>query len=234
MWPSLSGLSPRSSTWPSVFRVAQHRHEDLVELQVAAARVREGAHRFGVSPSEVGEEVVEPRIHGLADRLAADAAVHGGRRRYRDFGGAARMRLHEPEMLDHRMVAKAELAHHARAFRTRGHARKRDPLVHRIALDAVEPPEEIEVPPRAAELAVGDGAEPDLLLPLDDLRDLAVLDRSEVACRDLAARAAGAGLLDRRGAQKAADVVGAERRLVTGHCGPSGRRPAQPKPADLR
>ena len=42
----------------------------------------------------------------------------------------------------------------------------------------VEVPEEIEVPPRAAELAVGGELQADLLLLLDDLPDLLVLDRS--------------------------------------------------------
>ena len=41
------------------------------------------------------------------------------------------------------------------------------------AFRAVEPPEEIQMPPRAAELAVGDGLQPDLLLLLDDALDLA-------------------------------------------------------------
>jgi hypothetical protein len=42
-----------------------------------------------------------------------------------------------------------------------------------VALGAVEAPEKIEVPPRAAELAVGDGLQADLLLLLDDPLDLA-------------------------------------------------------------
>jgi hypothetical protein len=43
-----------------------------------------------------------------------------------------------------------------------------------MTLDAVEPPEKVEVPPGAAELAVGDRLQADLLLLLDDRADLAV------------------------------------------------------------
>ena len=49
-----------------------------------------------------------------------------------------------------------------------------------IDLDAVELAEEIEVPPGAAELAVGRQLQADILLLLDDLLDLAVLDLLEV------------------------------------------------------
>ena len=89
------------------------------------------------------------------------------------------MRLHEAEVLEHRMAAEIDFVDDARAFRPRGHAGERDPGVHRVALDAGEAPQKIEVPPRAAELAVGDRVEADLFLLLDDLLDLAVLDRLE-------------------------------------------------------
>ena len=52
-----------------------------------------------------------------------------------------------------------------------------DAAVHDVLLGAVEAPEEIEMPPRAAELAVGDRLQADVLLLLDDALDLAVLDR---------------------------------------------------------
>ena len=55
--------------------------------------------------------------------------------------------------------------------------------------------------------------EPDLFLLLDDLLDLAVLNLLELGVGDLFFLALRARLLDRRGAQNAADMVGAERRL---------------------
>ena len=62
------------------------------------------------------------------------------------------------------------------------HAVKLDAVVERVDLDAVEQAVEVEMPPRAAELAVGRDFQPDVLLLLDDLLDLAVLDLREL-CR---------------------------------------------------
>ena len=93
-------------------------------------------------------------------------------------------------MLEHRMAGKAELAGDAYSFvagRDRG---KSDPGVHDMAFDAVEAPEEIEVPPGAAEFAVADRLQADRLLFSDDVFDLAILDRPERVGRDLALGAA--------------------------------------------
>ena len=99
------------------------------------------------------------------------------------------------------------------------HALELDAVVDLVDLDAVEHAEEIEMPPGAAEFAVGRELEPDLFLLLDDLLDLAVLDRRERCRGDLALLALGARFLQRRGAQQAADHVGAKRRLGSHHWG---------------
>ena len=59
-------------------------------------------------------------------------------------------------MLEHRVAGKAELPGDAHAFIAGGDGGKGDPGIHDVALDAVEPPQEVEMPPGAAELAVGD------------------------------------------------------------------------------
>ena len=130
------------------------------------------------------------------------------------------MRLDELEVLQHRVVGKSELADDARALRAGLQALERDALLHHVALGAVETPEEVEVPPGAAELAVGNGLEPDLLLLLDRALDLAVLDRLERSRIDLAPGVFLAGLLQRSRTQQAADVVGAERRFCALHVRP--------------
>ncbi len=56
------------------------------------------------------------------------------------------------------------------------HALELDAVVELVDLDAVEHAEEIEMPPGAAEFAVGGELEADLFLLLDDLLDLAVFD----------------------------------------------------------
>ncbi len=131
-------------------------------------------------------------------------------------------------MLDHRVVGEADLALDPDALHLGLHALELDAVVELVELDAVEHAEEIEVPPGAAEFAVGGELEADLLLLLDDLLDLAVLDLFQLRGGDRALLALRARLLDRRGAQQAADHVGAERRLgplhdVSSEIAPAGR-----------
>ena len=52
-------------------------------------------------------------------------------------------------------------------------------LFEHVLRDAVEAPEEVEVPPRAAELAVGDPLKTELFLFADHALDLAILDGGE-------------------------------------------------------
>ena len=127
------------------------------------------------------------------------------------------MRRDEFEMLDHRMAGKSELAGHPHALIARRDGGKCDPGIHVVALGAVEAPEKIEVPPGAAELAVGDGLQADVFLLLDDPLDLAILDRLEIGGADLALGAPLPRLLQGGGTQQAADVVGAERGLGSFH-----------------
>ncbi len=138
-----------------------------------------------------------------------------------------RVRFEELEVLEHRMVGEAELAFDADALCLGLHALKLDTVIRRTDFDAVEHAEEIEMPPRAAEFTVGRELEPDLLLLLDDLLDLAVLDRGEVSRTDLALFPFGARLLQRRRAQNAADHVGAERRLASHHWRDPPRNPLE-------
>src|SRR5919106_3073556 len=86
-----------------------------------------------------------------------------------------------------------------------------------MALDAIEAPEEIEMPPGAAEFAVGHRFEPELFLLPDQPLDLTVFDRLELGGADLAFGAPGARLLERFRPQQAADVIGAERWLGSLH-----------------
>src|SRR6185503_911249 len=86
----------------AVFFVAQHGDKHLVELQIAAAGVGEGAHGFLVGLAEVVEHLVELRIDLAVDRRARRPAVQRRRRRDRDLGRALAMRGDELEMLEHR------------------------------------------------------------------------------------------------------------------------------------
>jgi len=120
-------------------------------------------------------------------------------------------------MLDHRVAGEADFAGDLQPFGARRHAGEADAALHHVALDAIQPPEEIEVPPRAAEFAVGDRPEADVFLLADDAFDLAVFDRRQIGRRHLAPGALRARLAQRHGPQQASDVIGPERRLVTLH-----------------
>ena len=69
----------------------------------------------------------------------------------------------------------------------------------------------IEMPPGAAEFAVGRQLQADRGLLVHDLFDLEVLGLAQVLRRDLALLELGARFLDALGPQQAADFVGAER-----------------------
>ena len=116
-------------------------------------------------------------------------------------------------MLEHRVIGETDLALDPDALRLGLNALKLDAVVELVELDAIEHAEEIEMPERAAEFAVGGELQPDLLLLLDNLLDLAVLNLLQLRGSDRALLALGARVLDRRGAQQAADHVGAERRF---------------------
>jgi len=119
----------------------------------------------------------------------------------------------EFEMIEHRVAGKADLAGDLEALVARGHGGEGDAAVHHVLLDAIEAPEEIEMPPGAAEFAVGDRLQADPFLFLDDALDLAVFDRLERGGVDLALGAPLARLFQRGRTQQAADMIGAERRL---------------------
>src|SRR5437764_8482811 len=116
------------------------------------------------------------------------------------------MRAVRPELAD-------DPQHHRLGLR----ALELDLALAEIGLDAVELAEEVVIPEGAAELAVGDGLEPDLLLTLDDLGDLVILDRRELIGADLATLMLRPRLLQGGGPQQASDVIGAERRRGARH-----------------
>src|SRR5262249_940548 len=179
--------------------------------------------RLAVGLAEIVKETVEFRIDRFVDRGWQRAAVQRRRRGNGHLRRAAGIGFDELEMLDHGMAGEADLAGDLDAVVARGHAGKGDTGLHCIAFDAVEAPEKIEMPPRAAEFAVGDRLQPDAFLFFDGVLDLAVLNRFELIGADFAFGAPLARRLDRRRPQQAADMIGAKRRLgALGHwfCSP--------------
>ena len=120
MCGSVVGSSPRLATTCAQLRIAEIGEVDLVELQIAAAGVREGAHRLAV-----GRRRGRDRNRPWTDRSIP--APHRGRsgnaattaRGCVIFGVALVCACDEIEVLDHRMrAAGAELADHAQHHRT--------------------------------------------------------------------------------------------------------------------
>src|SRR5215204_2918233 len=143
--------------------IAHHRPGGFVELKIAAARVVEGADRLAIGRREVVEERIEIGVDLPADRLAALAEMQGRGRRNGHLGSRAGARLQEAEMLDLRMAGEVELADDADAFRLGVDPGEMDAVLGLVHLDTLEAAVEIEMPPRAAELAVGGELQPDLL-----------------------------------------------------------------------
>src|SRR6185369_5152 len=91
----------------------------------------------------------------LVDRGAALPEVQRARRRDRHLRRHLAVRLEILEMLDMRMGGETDLADDAHAFGLGGDAGELDALADLIELNTVETLVEIELPPGAAELAVG-------------------------------------------------------------------------------
>ena len=204
-------------------RVAEIGEIGVVELQVAAAARRQIGDLVAIGGGEVDVEWLEVGIDALADRLPAAAEMQHRRRRDADLRRLRHDALEEVEVgaLDRLDVADLAFDVHRRRLEADLAAVVLAELGDELAvvgLDAVEPLEEIDVEIRAAELAVGDPLEADVLLRAHDLADARVLDCAQCLGR----QGLGERLLARRpqafGPEKAADMVGAERRL--GHRNP--------------
>src|SRR6267142_6970096 len=115
-------------------------------------------------------------------------------------------------MIQHRMVVrKVELADPANGVMPRLHAGERVAGVGMEEFAARELGEKVEMPPRAAEFAVGRELQADRGLLVHDLFDLHVFDLAQIGGRYFALLQFDARRLDLRRTQQAADLVGAER-----------------------
>src|SRR6266850_601583 len=189
--------------------VAQAGERNVVDLQVRAAGGREVADLLAVGARDVVPEFLHVRVGLRIDDPAAAAHVEVGGSGDAEFGGFAGGAFQEAEVIQHDGLRAAHLIlyNHHRA-RLRFGAAFAVELERVLALrgdDAVEAGEEVDVPERAAELAIGDRLEAGGFLHRDRFADAVVLDLPELW------GFFRAGLLQRGRAQQAADVVGAKR-----------------------
>jgi len=192
--------------------IGPHR---IVELKVTAAGIVKCLDRLAVGLAEILVERLEVGIDVLRDRPAAAAKMQHRRRRDRHLRHHMRglaLLLQEAKMVQHRMVAgEIELADHPHRVMPGLDARELDAGLGMKQFAAGQLGEKVEMPPGAAEFAVGREFQADRGLLVDDLLDLEVLGLAQVVGRDLALLQPGARLLDARRPQQAADLVGAER-----------------------
>src|ERR1700693_4023195 len=149
--------------------IAYHRPSGVVELEITAAGGGEGLHRVAIGATEIVEEGIEVGINLFADRHAALPEMQYAGRRYGHLGHNAAVLFQELEIVDMRVAGKADFADGAYAFGLGVDAVKLDAFVGVIEFDALQSAEEIKMPPRAAEFAVGRELQPDVRLFLDDL-----------------------------------------------------------------
>ena len=204
--------------------VVEVREAGVVELQVAAAEDGEPAHLLRVGGGEIRPELVELRVHGGVDRRPAAAVVDHARR------GDGELRRRRP----HGVAEEGEVVPEDRPLERdrpvdtdRGRRELQAPgLVDELhaqrgVVDPGHPAErvdEVHVPGRAPELAVGGAAQAGVLLHPHRVADGRILDATQRGGIDAtrgAVRPRGEHL---RWPEQAADVVGPERwRVAAGH-----------------
>ena len=154
-----SGSSPRSRTCCDQLRIAQIGEVDLVELQIAAAGVGEGAHRLAVGLAEIAVELVHVGI----DRRPARRRGRRGNAPPTATGSSSSASAVVCAVRNLKCsiigwpAKSPSLPRHADQHLLRLHAAlERDLALAGIGLDAGQRRREIGLPGGAAVLAVGD------------------------------------------------------------------------------
>ena len=200
-------------------RIAEVREVGVVELEVAAAGGVQGVDLGPVAGGEIGEEPLEVGIGVEVDRRPPTAEVDHRRRRDRHLRRLRDDRLQVAEVVDLDVADVAQRPDDGEA------GRRHVDGVGGIGAggdvagdgDAAELFEEVEVEPRPAVLAVRDAAHPQRLDLTDGGGDRLVLHGAQLVGGDRPGGPLGAGAVDDVGAQQAADLLGAERRLQGTH-----------------
>jgi hypothetical protein len=176
-----------------------------------------------ISGHEIGPELIEARIGLAVDVVATGAVMDIGRPGQGHLGRCSRDRFQHREILRVAVAAPVDAAHDARDAPRRAMAvRVRFApafLFGQLDVDALDAAGGEAVGIRAAaELAVGHDLQADRLLLGHNGADRFVLDRPQPRGIDLAGIEIGASRNDGRGTDEAANLIGAERRVLNaGH-----------------
>src|SRR5262249_30542410 len=126
----------------------------IVELQITAADVIESPNSLFIGLGQIVEYGVAVGVFLGRDGSGLQAEMQNRRARDRHLRRDARVRLEELEMLEHRVVRKAELACDPRRAVLGLNPMELNAVIDLGDLDAVEHSEEVEMPPGSAKFAV--------------------------------------------------------------------------------
>ena len=163
---------------------------------------------------QVVPEFVDVRINRRIDGRAPAAVVHHAGRRDGQLGRGVGHRLQEREVVAEDAFVELELA---LDLQRRGSEFDHALLVAKLHLHVVlhlggaaHLIQEIHVPGRAAEFAVGDAFQAQVFLLADDVADRLIFDAAQIGLADAAALFVFASLQQLGRTEQAADVIGAE------------------------
>src|SRR5262245_28592714 len=139
----------------ALIRIAHHGPGGVIKLQVAATRVIEGADRLAPRRSDIREKLIGVRIDVLAHQRAPLPEMKGAGSRDAHLCHDPTMRFQKLEVFDLRMASELHLPGNLYSFVLRLDTVKLNTRGGRDRLDTRETAEEIEMPPGAAEFAVG-------------------------------------------------------------------------------
>ncbi len=149
--------------------IAEIGQVHFVELEIAAAVRGECMDGAAIREAEIAVELLHVRVDLGVHGATAASEMTDARRGDRHFGGCMSVLAKKAEMVEHRMAREPQLAHHAQSLGLRlDAALKLDPVIGADGLDTIETFQEVEVPHRAAEFAIGGAAQAGLGLARDD------------------------------------------------------------------
>ena len=160
----------------ALVRITHHGPGGVIELQIAAASIVESADRLSPRHSDIREKLIDVRVDLLAHQRAPLPEVKGAGGRDAHFRNDPAMCLQKLEMFNLRMTDEFHLSGNLYCFVLCLDTVKLNACGSSDRFDTFETAEKIEMPPGAAEFAIGCELQSDFFLLPDDLLDLAVFD----------------------------------------------------------
>ena len=194
-------------------RIAQVGERHIVELQIGAALIGKKSDGAPVGVRNLVPKLGKVWISLARHRVAAAAHVEHRGRGNRLLGGLRCGILEKRKRLGHDRLRAADPPGHGRHGRLLVGSAEATLIRHGGDAHTIELAQKIDVPIVAAQLAIGDRAQADRFLPLDDCTYRVVLDAPQLLggnCPPLELRPR---LDELPRSEQASDLIGAKRRL---------------------